>query len=118
MICFTIRIYYLNHEKQLKIFLDHGNVPLDNNATEASLRSFCLHKHTWKLIDTINGAESSALIYSIVETAKANDLDVLKYLEYILRRLPMAEGNFTDEFFEKLAPWNPDVQEECQRGHI
>ncbi|MBR2823949.1 MAG: transposase domain-containing protein [Clostridia bacterium] len=56
--------------------------------------------------------------YSIVETAKANDLDVLKYIEYILRRLPIAEGNFTDEFLEKLAPWNPDVKNICGRSHI
>lgn len=64
------------------------------------------------------GGNAVANAYSIVETAKANDLDVLKYLEYILRRLPTAEGNFTDEFLEKLAPWNPDVQEVCQRGHF
>lgn len=48
--------YYLNHEKQLKVFLDNGEVSLDNNATENALRSFCLHKHEWKLIDTVHGA--------------------------------------------------------------
>ena len=79
--------YYLNHEKQLKVFLDHGNVPLDNNATEGALRSFCLHKHTWKLIDTVNGAESSTLIYSIVETAKANNLNPFRYMEYLLTEM-------------------------------
>ena len=46
--------YSLNHEKALCIFLEDGEVPLDNNATEGALRSFCLHKHTWKLIDTVN----------------------------------------------------------------
>ena len=39
--------YYLNHEKQFLEFLNHGNVPLDNNATESALRNFCTHKHTW-----------------------------------------------------------------------
>ncbi len=64
--------YCINQEKALKVFLDDGEVPLDNNATEGALRSFCLHKHAWKLMDSIDGAKSSAVIYSITETAKAN----------------------------------------------
>ena len=57
---------------------------MDNNATESALRSFCLHKHTWKLIDSLDGANASAIIYSITETAKANNLNPFRYLEYIL----------------------------------
>lgn len=48
--------YCINQEEALKVFLDDGEVPLDNNATEGALRSFCLHKHAWKLIDSIYGA--------------------------------------------------------------
>ena len=106
--------YYLNHEKQLKVFLDHGNVPLDNNATEASLRSFCLHKHTWKLIDTINGAESSALIYSIVETAKANNLNPFRYLEFLLTQMMDHEDETDYSFIDKLLPWSDDIPEICR----
>ena len=79
--------YYLNHEKQFLEFLNHGNVPLDNNATESALRNFCMHKHTWRLIDTINGAKASALVYSIVETAKANGLNPFRYLEFLLTEM-------------------------------
>ena len=43
------------------MFLNDGEVPLDNNVTEGALRSFCLHKHAWKLIDSIDGAKSSAI---------------------------------------------------------
>ena len=50
--------YCINQEEALKVFLDDGEVPLDNNATEGALRSFCLHKHAWKLIDSIDGAQS------------------------------------------------------------
>lgn len=106
--------YYLNHEKQLKVFLDHGNVPLDNNATEVSLRSFCLHKHTWKLIDTINGAESSALIYSIVETAKANNLNPFRYLEFLLTQMMDHEDETDYSFIDKLLPWSDDIPEICR----
>ena len=66
--------YCINQEEALKVFLTDGEVPLDNNVTEGALRSFCLHKHAWKLIDSIDGAKSSAIIYSITETAKANNL--------------------------------------------
>ncbi len=45
------------------------------NATESALRNFCMHKHTWRLIDTINGAKASALVYSIVKTAKENGVN-------------------------------------------
>lgn len=106
--------YYLNHEKQLKVFLDHGNVPLDNNATEGALRSFCLHKHTWKLIDTVNGAESSALIYSIVETAKANNLNPFRYMEYLLTEMMEHEEETDYGFIDKLLPWSEELPEICR----
>lgn len=106
--------YYLNHEKQLKVFLAHGNVPLDNNATEGALRSFCLHKHTWKLIDTINGAESSALIYSIVETAKANNLNPFRYMEYLLTEMMEHEEETDYGFIDKLLPWSDELPEICR----
>ncbi len=60
---------------------------MDNNATEGALRSFCLHKHRWKLIDTIEGAKSSAVIYSITETAKENNPNPFRYLEYVLSEI-------------------------------
>ena len=49
--------YCINQEDALKVFLDDGEVPLDNNATEAALRSFCLHKHAWRLIDSYRCSE-------------------------------------------------------------
>lgn len=59
--------YCINQEVSLKAFLEDGDIPMDNNATESALRSFCLHKHTWKLIDSLDGANASAIIYSITE---------------------------------------------------
>mgnify|MGYP000373389639 FL=1 len=58
----------------LRTFLEDGEVPMDNNAAEQSIRPFCIGKKNWVMIDTIAGAESSAMIYSIAETAKANHL--------------------------------------------
>ena len=70
--------YALNQEKYLRVFLTDGDVPMDNNASERAIRGFCVGKKNWQMIDTINGAKSSAIIYSIAETAKANHLKPLK----------------------------------------
>ena len=66
--------YSLNQEKYLKTFLEDGEVPMDNNSAEQAIRPFCVGKKNWVMIDTIAGAEASAIIYSIAETAKANNL--------------------------------------------
>lgn len=63
--------YCLNHGKYLKVFLEDGNIPADNNTSEDSIRGFCIEKHNWHLIDTIDGAKVNAIIYSMAETVKA-----------------------------------------------
>ena len=68
------RIELFNQEKYLKVFLEDGNVPMDNNAAERAIKNFCIGRKNWLIIDTIRGAQSSAIIYSIAETAKANKL--------------------------------------------
>lgn len=60
----------MKQEKYLKVFLEDGNVPADNNAAEASIPGFCIGKHNWHIIDTIDGAKASAIICSIAETQK------------------------------------------------
>lgn len=76
--------YALNQEKYLRVFLSDGEVPIDNNASERAIRGFCIGRKNWQMIDTINGAKSSAIIYSIAETAKANYLKPYDYFEYLL----------------------------------
>lgn len=80
--------YALNQEKYLRVFLDDGEVPIDNNASERTIHGFCIGRKNWEVIDTIRGAESSAGIYSIVKTAKANNLKPYEYFEYLLTELP------------------------------
>lgn len=76
--------YALNQEKYLKVFLEDGEVPINNNASERAIRGFCVGKKNWHMIDTINGAKTSAMIYSIAETAKANNLKPYDYFEHLL----------------------------------
>lgn len=80
--------YILNQEKYLKVFLTDGDVPIDNNASERAIRGFCIGKKNWQIIDTINGAKASAIIYNIAETAKTNNLKPYEYFEYLLTELP------------------------------
>ena len=65
--------YSLNQEKYLKVFLENPDVPIDNSASERSIRTFCIGKKNWMFHNTAKGASSSALVYSISETAKLNN---------------------------------------------
>ncbi len=106
--------YCINQEEALKVFLDDGEVPLDNNATEGALRSFCLHKHAWKLIDSLDGANASAIIYSITETAKANNLNPFRYLEHVLTVMKDHQEDTDYRFMEGLLPWSEQLPEICR----
>ena len=106
--------YCIHQEEALKVFLDDDEVPLDNNVAEGVLCSFCPHKHAWKLIDSIDGARSSAIIYSITETAKANNLNPFLYLEYILTVMKDHQEDTDYRFMEELLPWSDQLSEICR----
>ena len=80
--------YSLNQEEYLRFFLTDGKVPMDNNTAERTIRPFTLGRKNWVNVDSIRGAEASAVMYSLVETAKANGLRVYEYLEYVLTFSP------------------------------
>lgn len=97
--------YALNQEPYLKVFLEDGDVPMDNNASERAIRGFCIGKKNWEMIDTIHGANSSAIIYSIAETAKANNLKPYEYFEYLLMEIPKHLEDTNRDFLAELLPW-------------
>ena len=98
--------YALNQEKYLRVFLTDGDVPIDNNASERAIRGFCIGKKNWQMIDTIHGAKSSAIIYSIVETAKANNLKPFDYVQHLLEEMPKHMDDKDCSFLEDLLPWS------------
>lgn len=98
--------YALNQEKYLRVFLTDGDVPIDNNASERAIRGFCIGKKNWQMIDTIHGAKSSAIIYSIVETAKANNLKPFDYVQHLLEEIPKHMDDRDCSFLENLLPWS------------
>lgn len=110
--------YSLNQEKYLKVFLDDPYVPLDNNSAEQSIRNFCIGKKNFVMIDTISGAKASAVIYSIVETAKANNLNVYEYIKHLLTEIPNHMDDKNLDFCEELLPWSDNLPEECRRKKL
>ena len=107
--------YLLNQEKYLRVFLENGEVPMDNNASERAIRGFCIGRKNWQLIDTIRGAENSAIIYSIAETAKANDLKPYEYFEHLLTEIPKHMEDNDRSFLDDLLPWSEKLPKEIKK---
>ena len=99
----------------LRLFLTDGYVPIDNNAAERAIRPFCLGKKNWYIIDTVKGAQASAVLYSLAETAKANNLKPYEYFKYLLEEIPK-HGEFEDEsYLDALLPWAKDLPACCRK---
>lgn len=91
--------YLLNQEKYLRVFLENGEVPMDNNVSERAIR----------------GAENSAIIYSIAETAKANDLKPYEYFEHLLTEIPNHMEDTNRSFLDDLLPWSEKLPKEIKK---
>ncbi len=72
-------------------------------------------KKNWVMIDTIAGAKSSAIIYSIAETAKANNLKPYEYFEYLLTEIPQHLDETDRSFCEDLLPWSDKLPTGCRK---
>lgn len=107
--------YSFNQEKYLKVFLENPDVPLDNNRAERAIRSFTIGRKNWVMIDTIHGAKSSAMLYSLAETAKANGLKPYEYFKYLLEEIPKHMEETSTEFLEDLLPWSKVLPERCRK---
>jgi len=80
-----------------------GSYPIDNNAAERAIRPFAIGRKNWMFSKSQAGAKASANLYSLIETAKANDLNTYDYLQHIFEELPNAQNV---EQIEGLLPWN------------
>ena len=74
-----------------------GRIPISNNLDENAIRPFVMGRKNWLFCNTPGGAQASAAIYSIVETAKVNGVEPYKYLKYLLEQLPRANGRYSYE---------------------
>ena len=105
----TALAYMGNLWSRLTVYTQRGDLPIDNNRCENAIRPFVIGRKAWLFSDTPAGAHASAVIYSLVQTAKANGLEPYAWLRRVIRDLPAAK---TVEEVEALLPWNlriPDL---------
>ena len=110
--------YSVNQEKYLRVFLTDGNCPIDDSACERAIRPFCVGKKNWLFINTAKGARASAAAYTVCQTARANNLNVYRYLEHILTELPKLadeKGNIDTSKLDHLLPWSDELPAQCHK---
>lgn len=97
-------LHYLHSQwPKLIRFLDNGAWPLDSNPVENAIRPFVVGRRSWLFADTVGGANASANLYSLIETAKANNVEPYRYLVALFKWLPLAQ---TADHYESLLPRN------------
>lgn len=107
-------IKYANNQRPyLENYLLDGRCSISNNIAENAIRPFTIGRKNWLFSDTPKGASASAAVYSIIETAKANSLEVYTYLQYLLLYMPDCDWHNHPEDLEDLMPWSQMVKTEC-----
>ena len=104
--------YIQNRRPFLETYLEDGRCSFSNNLSENAIRPFTVGRKNWLFCDTPNGADASAITYTMVEMAKANGVNVYHYLTYLLEKLP--NDRMSDEELESMAPWNETVKAEIE----
>lgn len=106
--------YSLKYEQTFRNVLLDGRLVLSNNLAERSIKTLVIGRKNWLFSQSFEGAQSSAIILSLIETAKRNNLDSEKYLEYLLENLPNEEIISKPESLEAYLPWTKQVQGACK----
>lgn len=106
--------YACNHKKYFYNFLLDGRIPLSNNLSEIAVKPIAITRKNALFSDSVAGAEASAIIFSIINTAQANGLDAYKYLEYLFRKLPNRDLAPGSPALDEYLPWAEQVQKECK----
>lgn len=92
-------------------YLKDPRCEISNNRAENKIRPFTVGRKNWLFSDTPAGAKASAVIYSIVETAKANNLAPRDYIQFLFENLPDMEIQIHPERFDQILPWGKLIQE-------
>jgi transposase len=93
--------YTLNQWERLKRYIDDGRIRIDNNLTENAIRPFVVGRKNWLFSGTPKGASASATLYSLIESAKANNLEPYRYLSFLFEKLPFASS---EDDYKSLLP--------------
>ena len=105
-------LYTLNQEPYLRRYLDDGHLSIDNNSAERAIKNFAVGRRNWLFAKSIRGADASAVVYSITETALLNGLKPYVYLTYVLDQIRQMGSFPKPDELERLLPWSDDLPEE------
>ena len=98
--------YTINQWDTLVRYLEDGNLQIDNNAAERRIKPFVIGRKNWLFNQTPRGADASALLYSLVQTAVANNLEPFDYLKYLFNEIPKLGRHYEPEALDQFLPWN------------
>lgn len=109
--------YSHNQKQYLLGCLSNPDVPLDNSASEQKIRKFVISRKNFVQIDTIAGAEASAILFSMTETVRANNLKPYEYFKYVLDEMPkhMNDDHRDMSFLDDLLPWSESLPAEIRK---
>lgn len=107
-------LYTLNQEVYLRRYLEDGHLSIDNNSAERALKNFSVGRRNWLFAKSIRGADASAVVYSITETALLNGLKPYMYLTYILEQLCQMGAFPKSKELDRLLPWSESLPEDLK----
>ena len=107
-------LYTLNQEKYLRRYLEDGHLSIDNNECERAIKNFAIGRRNWLFSKSIRGAEASAVVYSITETAILNGLRPYNYLTYVLEKISQAPEFGDTSYLDDLLPWSTALPEDLK----
>ena len=107
-------LYTLNQETYLKRYLEDGHLSVDNLAAERALKNFAIGRRNWLFAKSIRGAQASATVYSITETALLNGLKPYHYLTYMMEKMKDFGAFPTKEEMLALLPWSTSLPDDCR----
>ena len=105
-------LYTLNQEPYLRRYLDDGHLSIDNNSAERAIKNFAVGRRNWLFAKSIRGADASAVVYSVTETALLNGLKPYVYLTYVLDQIRQMGPFPKPEELDRLLPWSDDLPDE------
>ena len=100
--------YVKNRRETSMTYLEDGRCSFTNNLSENAIRPFTVGRKNWLFSDSVEGAQASAITYTMVEMAKAHNLNIYGYLSYVLEQRP--DETWSDEQLAELAPWSEKLQ--------
>lgn len=100
--------YVQNRRSTAETYLEDGRCSFTNNLSENAIRPFTVGRKNWLFSSTVDGVNASAVVYSMVEMAKAHDLNIYGYLQHLLEQRP--DQSWSDEQLADIAPWSEKLQ--------